>query len=144
MKMRSIDLEAKNLLRSVIPAPAPPGLREKLLKAASAARRADSPATPLLRICLAGCAVTLLVVSLADALASKDESSRFRAIRGTPLPNHEVSSPITLAEYSDDPLLDELNAGWYPLYTDGKGEMRSYRDLLNMEKRILLEEYDGD
>ena len=144
MKMRSIDPEAKNLLRSVIPAPAPPGLREKLLKAASAASRADSPATPLLRICLAGCAVTLLVVSLADALTSKNELSRFRAMLGAPMPSHESPTPVTHAEDSVDPLLDGLNADRFLLFTDGKRETRNYRDLLNMEKRLLLEEYDGN
>jgi hypothetical protein len=138
------DSETKDLLESVTPKPAPAGLREKVVGAAARSRATDSTATPLLRMCLAGCAVILIVVSLADALASKNELNRLRAIVGTPISNHAGSFPISPAEDFVDPLLDNLKARRLLFFADGKGERRAYRDLLNMEKRLLQEEFNGN
>ena len=138
---KSMDPGTEKLLGSVTPKPAPAGLREKVLAAASRSIRQESAATPLLRTCLAGCAVILLVISIADALATKNESARLMAVLGTQISGPEVYGP---AERIVDPLFDQLKADRTIILADGKGERRTYRDLRNMEKQFLLEEYNGN
>jgi hypothetical protein len=141
---RNLDPETENLLKSVAPKTAPEGLRERLLGAAARSPATDSAATPLLRMCLAGCAVILIVVSLADSFASKNELNRLRAMLGTPISNHAGSPPISPAEDFADPLLIKLEANRRLLFADGKGKRRTYREVLRMEKQILREEFNGN
>ena len=104
------DSDTEDLIESVTPKPAPAGLREKVLGTVAKNRAADSAITPLLRLCLAGCAVVLLFVSAADKLASEDESSRFQAILGVAGPNHNTPSQPAPEDDALDPLLAELKA----------------------------------
>ncbi len=138
---KSMDPETEKLLESVTPKPAPAGLREKVLAAASRSIRQEPAATPLLRTCLAGCAVILIIVSLADALAAKHESIRLMAVLGTQISGPEISGP---AEEIVDPLLDQLRAGRLIILADGKGERRTHRDLREWEKQFFLEEFNGN
>lgn len=138
---KSMNPETERLLGSVTPKPAPAGLREKVLGAAARSRAADSATTPLLRICVAGCAVILLVVFIGGALASKHESRRLMAMLGTPISGPEVPEP---AEEIVDPLLDQRRADRLIVLADGKGERRTHRDLRELEKRFILEEFNGN
>jgi hypothetical protein len=137
---QSPDREIERLLDSMTPKRAPEGLRERVLGAAARRRAADSATTPLLRICLAGCAVILIVVSMADKLASKNESSRFRTILGVAAPNHNTASQPAPEDDALDPLLAELKAAQLKLYADGKTARRDSRDLPSLRKSISMEE----
>jgi len=72
------DLERR--LKSLKLTPAPAGLREKVLIAARQKREVTVWTTPLLRKCLAGCAVLLAVIFIADAGASRTQNARVHAI----------------------------------------------------------------
>jgi hypothetical protein len=75
---KEYDIEKR--LQSVKLTPVPPGLREKVLGAALERKEATAWTTPLLRKCLAGCAVLLAAVFIADASASRTQNARVQAI----------------------------------------------------------------
>jgi hypothetical protein len=77
-----LDDEIERRLRSVRLGPAPPGLREKVLGAAREAKTATAWTTPLLRKCLAGCAVIMAAAFVADTAASSRQNARFQALLG--------------------------------------------------------------
>jgi hypothetical protein len=79
------DVEGRDiegLLRSVRLKPAPPGLRERVLKASGRAREEAAWTTPRLRRCLAGCAVVLAAVLISDAALNRGQQHRLQSFLG--------------------------------------------------------------
>lgn len=92
------DIEKQ--LRSVRLRPAPPGLREKILGTAQKRKEAMAWMTPVLWKCLAGCAVLLAVIFIADALLSRNQSHRLQAVLKEPaiMQHHQSEEGLVLAE----------------------------------------------
>ncbi|MGA2534280.1 MAG: hypothetical protein ABSG19_14740 [Candidatus Aminicenantales bacterium] len=74
------NYEIEGRLKTIRLTPAPPGLREKILGAAQERKEATAWTTPLLRKCLAGCAVLLAVIFIADAGANRTQNARAQAV----------------------------------------------------------------
>jgi hypothetical protein len=74
------DRDVEEMLRSAELKPAPLGLKEKVLKAAAESAEAKAWTTPMLRWCLAGCAVALSVIFVADGLVSRTQRDRLQAL----------------------------------------------------------------
>lgn len=74
------DRNVEEMLRSAELKPAPPGLREKVLKAAANHKEEAAWTTPLLRWCLAGCVVALSVIFVADGLVTRTQQNRLQAV----------------------------------------------------------------
>jgi hypothetical protein len=74
------DQDVEGLLRSTRLKPARPGLREKVLDAAAKHKEETAWTTPLLRWCLAGCAVVLAVIFVMDAGLSRRQQERLRSV----------------------------------------------------------------
>jgi hypothetical protein len=141
---RNLDPETENLLKSVAPKPAPKGLRERVLRAAARSRATDSATTPLLRMCLAGCAVILIVVSLIDGLASRSENARLQAVL---MPPGQALAPACSAIHDQDgidPVLDRIRGKNPFFFADGRQSKQTLRDLLDTEKKLLQEVFDGN
>jgi hypothetical protein len=98
------DIEKR--LKSIILKPAPPGLRDRILDTASKRQEAVAWTTPLLRKCLAGCAVLLALVFFTDLFLSRAQQNRLRALIDG---SRQVQSPVDdesrwLAEVLEDPI----------------------------------------
>ncbi len=121
-------------LRSVTLKPAPPGLRDKVLKAAARRREEAAWTTPLLRRGLAACASIVLVVSVADGLVSGAQRSHLMALGGGPRPSIVRSDDETkvLAE-----VLGEAAAGKLAAMEMAAGSWRSVRKPAGDELREL-------
>ncbi|HYA48975.1 MAG TPA: hypothetical protein VEG35_04680 [Burkholderiales bacterium] len=74
------DRNIEELLGSAKLKPVPPGLREKVLRAAAGHKEARAWTTPLLRWGFVGCAAVLLAIFLADGVVSRDQRSRLQAL----------------------------------------------------------------
>lgn len=111
-------------LRSITLKPAPPGLREKVLKAAARSREDAAWTTPLLRRWSAACAAIVLVVSVADGLLSRAQRSRLTVLGGGPRPTIVRPDDETnvLAE-----VLGEAAAGKLVAMEKAAGRRRSVR-----------------
>jgi len=81
-KPREEDAHTETLLRSLPLKPAPPGLRERILKPAKAEREARAWTTPLLRACLAAGAGLLVLIFALDAVATRSQTVRLQALLG--------------------------------------------------------------
>ncbi len=121
-------------LKSITLKPAPPGLREKVLKAAARRRAEASWTTPLLRRWLAASAAVVLVVSVADGLVSGAQRSRLMALGGGPRPSIVRPDDETkvLAE-----VLGEAAAGKLAAMEMAAGSRRSVRKPAGDELREL-------
>jgi hypothetical protein len=139
------DSETEDLINSAKPKPAPAGLREKVVGAAARSRAADSATTPLLRFWITGCAVVILVISVADAFVTRNQSAHIQFMLAGPLLNSDTTSRAATAdEELTDPLLEGMKANRLRLIADGKGAGRTHMDFRNIEKRILREESNGN
>lgn len=74
------EREVERFLRSIVPRPAPPGLREKVLVRARGERQARAWTTPLLRACLAACGALLVLALVTDAFLSRQQTRRIQAL----------------------------------------------------------------
>jgi hypothetical protein len=81
-KNEAQNTDIEPLLRSLPLKPAPPGLRERVLKPAKAEREARAWTTPLLRACLAACAGLLMLIFALDAVATRSQTVRLQALLG--------------------------------------------------------------
>lgn len=74
------DRNIEEMLRSAELKPASPGLREKVLQAAARHKEDAAWTTPLLRWCLACCAIALSVIFVADGLVARTQRNRLQAL----------------------------------------------------------------
>lgn len=74
------ERKLERTLESLALKPALPGLRERVLDAARKEREERAWTTPLLRACLAGCAVILIVIFALDGVASSNQARRLQAL----------------------------------------------------------------
>jgi hypothetical protein len=75
--------EMEKLLGRLVPDPAPPGLRERVLGAAVGARRSAALA-PWMRMSAAACSVVIVAVLGIDPLVGRRETVRLAAFLGVP------------------------------------------------------------
>ncbi len=91
-KERTPEDATERLLRSIVPPPAPPGLRERILRTAQEGRQARAWTTPGLRVVLAVCAGLMICALGLDAIASRRQTFRIQALLGgAPAPWTESS-----------------------------------------------------
>lgn len=81
-KNEAQNTDIERLLRSLPLKPAPPGLRERILKPAKAEREARAWTTPLLRACLAAGTGLLVLIFALDAVATRSQTVRLQALLG--------------------------------------------------------------
>jgi len=93
-----VESDIENLLRSVAPAPAPPGLRVEILEAA-AVDKARQAMSPFVRACFATCGAFLIVVGIADWALGRAENVRLAAFV---VPELRTESVLSAGKVSDD------------------------------------------
>jgi len=93
------ELDVEKLLESVAPEPAPSGLKGRVLQAVQEHRTGSAVLSPLLRLCLAGCTVILVIVIAADSALERRENTGLTALLGPQVKPKEQS--IDLALFGD-------------------------------------------
>jgi len=137
-----IDPEIESTLKTVTPAPAPIGLRERILKGISTGRRTKSLTTPLMRFALIGCLAFLAAVIVTDALIGKIQMDRIQTLVGYPaLHNDSAVLPLP-GEGLFDSWPERLWIDRMPLLAYGKAPRRTWHDIRDI--KALWEEYDGN
>jgi hypothetical protein len=141
MKER-MDPEIERILKTVALAPAPIGLRERILRGIPAGRRTRSLTTPLVRFVLIGCSAFLVLVLVMDALIGKIQKDRIQALVGyTAQHSESLALPLPGEEFFDS-WPERLWIDRMSLLAYGKAPRRTWHDIRNM--KALREEYDGN
>jgi len=137
------DREIEGWLKSLTPKPAPPGLREKVLRAAAERKEETAWTTPLLRWGLAGCAVVLMVIFITDATLGRRQQARLQALLdgSQRIQSEAADESRLLAEALGEPAGRELVAQNGRASADRirVGQVRREEVL----KALLEEDFDG-
>jgi hypothetical protein len=130
---RERDIES--LLRSMAPAPAPPGLRGRILEEAAMRGSRSAAITPLVRACFAACVAILVIVVAADWILGRREKARLAALAG---PSIQTESRL-----DDWAALDDMFAG-LPLATKKLMTRLDMRPPLGLKSwDAFKEDFDG-
>jgi hypothetical protein len=135
--------EIEERLRRIRLKPAAPGLRKKILDAAERRKEESALTTPLLRRCLAGCAVMLTGVFLADGLVSRSQTRHLQVLLdgSRPAMGRTDEESRVLAEVLGGPVAAELLArSKTAAESRERGEPVSREEIL---KQLLREDFDA-
>jgi hypothetical protein len=134
---RTSEDKTEQILKSIVLPPAPPGLRERVLRAAREERQARAWTTPRLRVVLAVCAGLMICALGGDAIASRRQTLQIRALLGgTQAPWTESSRDLAeLAAELGGPLDARLLALLENWGSSSKGTPRTVREDLDLELR---------
>jgi hypothetical protein len=137
------DRNVEEMLRSAELKPAPPGLREKVLQAAAKHKEEAAWTTPLLRWCLAGCAVALSVIFVADGLVARTQRDRLQAFfdGSRPARNSADDNSRVLAEVCGESVTGKMLAqNELALAQKPKANELRREDMI---RELLKEDFDG-
>jgi hypothetical protein len=137
------DRNVEEMLRSAELKPAPPGLRERVLEAAVKHKEEAGWMTPLLRWCLAGCAVALSVIFIADGLVARTQRDRLQALfDGSPSARNPVDDASRmLAEVYGQSLTGKMLAQNELVLAQKLKASELRRE--DMIRELLKEDFDG-
>ena len=135
------DLEIERMLEALTPAPAPPGLRGRVLGGlATSGRRTAGSARPL-RAWSIACSALLAAVLLVDARIERSWTARLRALAGYPQGPAAKSAPSPVVKGLIDPLSERIWNERISLLADARASERSIA--LDAVLRLLKEERYG-
>lgn len=132
------ELDVEKLLESVVPEPAPHGLKGRVLRAVQEHRAGRAVLSPLLRLCFAGCTVILVIVIAADATLERRENASLTALLGPQVQPEEQS--IDLALFGDIFGGSPSAPGMLELRILLAGERPDFRVRSYVNQRVFFEE----